>query len=260
MSRCRGWTRCDHHQTDSLKRDVLRDRKAGRVEDSADSASAIYSIGAVARMLDITPQTLRAWEERYRLIVPARSEGGHRLYSRDQVDQLSFIRDQIDHGLQPADAHRVLADRRQEDAAAPPVEARRASGRERRDGTITILIAERDQWAAEFAEYFLRTEGYDVQAVFDPSVAGEILHTEPPKVLVVELLISGTAGLDLCQTAHDIGSMPVLAVSAVDLRDQALAAGADAFLVKPLEPLQFVSTVRDLVGTSAYLRRRENRT
>ena len=51
--------------------------------------------------------------------------------------------------------------------------------------------------------------------------------------------------------------MPVLAVSAVDSRDQALAAGAEAFLVKPLDPLQFVSTVRDLLGTSAYLRSEE---
>jgi CheY-like chemotaxis protein len=50
--------------------------------------------------------------------------------------------------------------------------------------------------------------------------------------------------------------VPVLAVSAVDMRDQALAAGVEAFLVKPLDPLQFVSTVRDLVGTSAYLGQR----
>jgi len=78
-------------------------------------------------------------------------------------------------------------------------------------------------------------------------------------VLVVELLISGGAGLALCQTAHDLGTVPVLAVSSVDLRDQALAAGAEAFLVKPLDPLQFVSAVRDLAGTSAYLRRGKRR-
>jgi DNA-binding response OmpR family regulator len=34
-----------------------------------------------------------------------------------------------------------------------------------------------------------------------------------------------------------------------------LDAGVDAFLRKPLEPLRLVSTVRDLIGTSAYLRR-----
>lgn len=32
-----------------------------------------------------------------------------------------------------------------------------------------------------------------------------------------------------------------------------MEAGADAFLMKPLEPLQFVSTVKDLLGSSAFL-------
>ena len=124
------------------------------------------------------------------------------------------------------------------------------------DKVTTVLLAERDPYAAEFAEYFLRTEGYAVRIVLDPATAAEILRAEPPSVLVVDLLIAGGAGLALCRAARDNGSVPVLAVSAVDSRDQALAAGADAFLVKPLDPLQFVSTVRDLVGTSAYLRSR----
>jgi DNA-binding transcriptional MerR regulator len=194
------------------------------MEGSTDRTDAIYSIGAVARMLGVPAQTLRAWEDRYQQIVPARSGGGQRLYSRDQVDQLSFIRNQIEQGLQPA--------------------------------ATTVLLAERDSYAAEFAEYFLRTEGYVVRIVLNPAVAAEILRDEPPSVLVVDLLIAGGAGLALCRAARDNGSVPVLAVSAVDQRDQAFAAGAEAFLVKPLDPLQFVSTVRDLVGTSAYLRQR----
>ena len=225
------------------------------MEGSTDRTDGIYSIGAVARMLGVPAQTLRAWEERYQQIVPARSEGGQRLYSRDQVDQLSFIRNQIDQGLQPADAHRLLAEHRHTDAAALPVEQHRTAPA-RVDAATTVLLAERDPYAAEFAEYFLRTEGYAVRIVLDPAAAAEILRAEPPSVLVVDLLIGGGAGLDLCRAARDNGSVPVLAVSAVDSRDQALAAGAEAFLVKPLEPLQFVSTVRDLIGTSAYLRQR----
>jgi DNA-binding transcriptional MerR regulator len=223
------------------------------MEGNADRTDAIYSIGAVARMLGVPAQTLRAWEERYQQIVPARSSGGQRLYSRDQVDQLSFIRNQIEQGLQPADAHRLLAQHRK-DGDPMPV-GQHGSARRSVDKVTTVLLAERDPYAAEFAEYFLRTEGYVVRIVLDPAAAAEILRDEPPSVLVVDLLISGGAGLALCRTARN-GSVPVLAVSAIDLRDQALAAGAEAFLVKPLEPLQFVSTVRDLVGTSAYLRQR----
>ena len=223
------------------------------MENSGDRDSGIYSIGAVARMLGVSTQTLRAWEDRYQQIVPARSDGGQRLYSRDQVEQLRFIRDQIERGLQPADAHRLLAEQRHEDTE--PGGTRRSSPK----GTITVLLAERDRYAAEFADYFLRTEGYAVRVVLDAALATQILRDEPPSVVVVDLLMSGGAGLALCATARDLGSVPVLAVSSVELRDQALAAGAEAFLVKPLEPLQFVSTVRDLVGTSAYLRHGENR-
>ena len=225
------------------------------MEGSADRTDGIYSIGAVARMLGVPTQTLRAWEDRYQQIVPARSSGGQRLYSRDQVDQLSFIRNQIDQGLQPADAHRLLAEHRHTDAAALPVEQHRSAPASV-DAATTVLLAERDPYAAEFAEYFLRTEGYAVRIVLDPAAAAEILRAEPPSVLVVDLLIAGGAGLALCRAAQDNGSVPVLAVSAVDSRDQALAAGAEAFLVKPLDPLQFVSTIRDLVGTSAYLRKK----
>ena len=229
--------------------------KVAGMEGSADRTDGIYSIGAVARMLGVPTQTLRAWEDRYQQIVPARSSGGQRLYSRDQVDQLSFIRNQIDQGLQPADAHRLLAEHRHTDAAALPVEQHRSAPASV-DAATTVLLAERDPYAAEFAEYFLRTEGYAVRIVLDPAAAAEILRAEPPSVLVVDLLIAGGAGLALCRAARDNGSVPVLAVSAVDSRDQALAAGAEAFLVKPLDPLQFVSTIRDLVGTSAYLRKK----
>jgi DNA-binding transcriptional MerR regulator len=227
------------------------------MEGGADRTDGIYSIGAVARMLGVPAQTLRAWEDRYQQIVPARSSGGQRLYSRDQVDQLSFIRNQIEMGLQPADAHRLLAQDRSE-VASIPVEDHRSTGASVEAAT-TVLLAERDPYAAEFAEYFLRTEGYVVRIVLDPAVAAEILRDEPPSVLVVDLLIAGGAGLELCRAARAHGAVPVLAVSAVDRRDQALAAGAEAFLVKPLDPLQFVSTVRDLVGTSAYLRQKELR-
>ena len=224
------------------------------MEGSTDRTDAIYSIGAVARMLGVPAQTLRAWEDRYQQIVPARSGGGQRLYSRDQVDQLSFIRNQIVQGLQPADAHRLLAQHHSE-VASIPVE-QRPNAPASVEAATTVLLAERDPYAAEFAEYFLRTEGYVVRIVLDPTTAAEILRDEPPSVLVVDLLIAGGAGLALCRTARDNGSVPVLAVSAVDQREQALAAGAEAFLVKPLDPLQFVSSVRDLVGTSAYLRPR----
>jgi DNA-binding transcriptional MerR regulator len=216
--------------------------EAGGTGDGA----GVYSIGAVAKMLGIPAQTLRAWEERYTQIVPSRSPGGQRLYSRDQVAQLRFVREQIESGMQPADAHRLLAERDFERPAAP----------QGGEPGYSILLAERDPYAADFVEYFLRTEGYTSRVVLDASQAEEILDNDQPHLLVVDLMISGGAGLALVSTARKRTAIPILAVSALDSRDDALESGADAFLKKPLEPLQFLSTVRDLLGTSAYLGRR----
>ena len=58
----------------------------------------IYSIGAVERMVGIPAATIRNWEQRYGLIAPERSQGGHRLYARGQVEQLRFVKRELDAG------------------------------------------------------------------------------------------------------------------------------------------------------------------
>jgi len=208
--------------------------------------AGIYSIGAVARMLGVPTATLRTWEERYDVVMPERSPGGHRLYSRDQVEQLRFVLRNIESGLQPADAHRLLADR----LAEAPDETLPNSDPETR---LVIMLAERDPYAAELAEYFLRTEGYDTIVVLDAREAEALFDARSPNLAVVDLLISGGSGPSLCRSLRGRGAM-VLAISPLESRDEALEYGADAFLQKPLDPLQLVSTVKDLLGDSAFLR------
>jgi DNA-binding transcriptional MerR regulator len=208
---------------------------------------AIYSIGAVERMLGIPAATVRNWEERYGLVRPERSAGGHRLYTRAQVEQLRFVKERLDRGLQPAEAHRLLGEQLEGGG----------NFRAREEGEpgprLLILLAERDPYAAEFAEFFLRTEGYEVVVALDADDAARELEQRLPQLAVVELLISGGTGGELCRRLKGAGVAACLAISVLGARDQALAAGADAFLQKPLDPLQLVSTVKDLLGESAFL-------
>ena len=68
--------------------------------------------------------------------------------------------------------------------------------------------------------------------------------------MVVELLISGGLGMDLCGYLKDRKDAPkIVAVSSLDSAEQALAAGADAFLLKPLDPVKYMTTVNKLVGS-----------
>jgi CheY-like chemotaxis protein len=207
----------------------------------------IYSIGAVVKMLDVPAQTLRSWEMRYQRIVPERSIGGQRLYSRNQVAELQFVLAEIGRGCQPAEAHRLL-DQRSRYPVEPSPRVQTARG---------VLLAERDPYAAELSEYFLRTEGYTTCIAMTAGAARDLLNEEPLSLAVIDLLISGGAGLDLCRQAREQRRIPVVAVSVLESRDHAIDAGADAFLRKPLHSLQLVSTVRDLLGTSASLRDRD---
>lgn len=211
------------------------------------SSRPLYSIGAVARMLDIPPATLRTWEERYGLPRPERSGGGHRLYSRDQVGQLRFVKAQLAAGMAPADAHRLLAER----LGAGTLSLGEPEPAKTR---LLVLLAERDRFAADLSEYFLRTEGYEVAAALDAADAAQKFEELAPSVTVIDLLISGGSGLGLCRQLKQHGDTPVLAISTLETSDEALEAGADAFLQKPLDPLQLVSAIKDLLGTSAFLR------
>ena len=207
----------------------------------------IYTIGAVSRMLDVPVSTLRSWEARYGTVRPARTSGGQRLYSRDQLAQLQFLKTQIANGATPAEAHRLFVD---EFDVADDGDVQATPGGRR----LLILLAERDRYAAELSEYFLRTEGYEVLLTLEAADAEERFGRTQPDLAVVELLISGGAGIDLCRRLRARSSTPILAISSLDIPEEAVDAGADAFLKKPLDPLVLVSTVKDLLGESALIR------
>jgi DNA-binding transcriptional MerR regulator len=218
----------------------------------AQQGRPVYSISAVARMVDVPVATLRTWEDRYGQVVPARNASGHRLFSRVQVEQLVFVRAQMSQGASAADAHRLLADQAETGLLLTPPPARPAP-------RLMILLAESDPYAAEFEEYFLTTEGFDVAVALGEDAARDVFTAAPPAVVIVEVLISGGEGLALCRFFREQDGVAIIVVSAVDVTAQAFDAGADAFLCKPLDPLQLVSTVRDLLRSSALLAGRSTR-
>lgn len=68
-----------------------------------------YSIGEFARLCGITATTLRAWQRRYGLLKPLRTEGGHRLYSDDDVQQALKILDWVKKGVPVSQVKPLLA-------------------------------------------------------------------------------------------------------------------------------------------------------
>src|SRR4051794_32102689 len=88
----------------------------------------VMRIGELSRRTGVSPELLRAWEQRYGLLRPTRSEGGYRLYSREDEDRVRRTRALIADGLSAAEAARLAAVEHQPGAAdAPPAVERLAA-------------------------------------------------------------------------------------------------------------------------------------
>ena len=68
------------------------------------SNDPLLRIGAVSRATGVAVPTLRSWERRYGLPVPARTAGGHRLYPELAVGQVKDVLALISHGASTAAA------------------------------------------------------------------------------------------------------------------------------------------------------------
>jgi DNA-binding response OmpR family regulator len=154
-----------------------------------------------------------------------------------------FVAREVDAGMSPGDAHRLLADRGSQATGDPS----------RAAGGVLILLAERDPYAASYLDYFLRTEGYRVELARDAEEAERRFALLSPQLVVVELLLSGGLGGALIEQLKASGAL-VIAISPLAAGDVSSKLGADAFLQKPIDPVVLLSTVRDLLGTSALTR------
>ncbi|WP_150805897.1 MerR family transcriptional regulator [Pseudomonas fluorescens] len=68
----------------------------------------LFPIREVARLTGVNPVTLRAWERRYGLIVPLRTESGHRLYSMTDIEKVRSILSWIERGVAVSKVGKIL--------------------------------------------------------------------------------------------------------------------------------------------------------
>lgn len=85
----------------------------------------LYHVNTVARLVGLSPATLRAWERRYGLPRPHRGQQGYRLYSEHDVRLVRWLKSQTEAGLTIARAVELLADMRA--AGRNPVAEARAA-------------------------------------------------------------------------------------------------------------------------------------
>jgi CheY-like chemotaxis protein len=114
----------------------------------------------------------------------------------------------------------------------------------------TILICEDEPALRELIRVSVGG-GFEFIEASDGVEALELAKTEKPDVVVLDLMIPGLSGLDVLAQLRQEKSgreLPVIVISAwSDARDEAFAAGADRFVLKPFVPDDLRAVVEELV-------------
>ena len=116
-----------------------------------------------------------------------------------------------------------------------------------------ILVVDDDPHTLRHVRDTLAEAGYFPLVTGDHGALGQIIRTERPALVLLDLMLPGTDGIELMQTVPELADLPVIFISGYG-RDEtiarALEAGASDYIVKPFSPTELTARIR------AALRRR----
>ncbi len=120
-------------------------------------------------------------------------------------------------------------------------------------GPQRILVVDDEPHIVELVRYNLLQEGYDVATAGDGEAALTRVRTERPDLIVLDIMLPGVDGLQVCRRLRAESSVPIIMLTAKGgemERVVGLEIGADDYVAKPFSPRELVARVR------AVLRRR----
>jgi two-component system OmpR family response regulator len=110
-----------------------------------------------------------------------------------------------------------------------------------------VLVVDDEKRIREVVEYALVKAGYRVTTAADGEQALAAFEAEPPDAIVLDVMLPGSDGLDVCRRIRARGATPIVFLSArndeVD-RIVGLEIGGDDYLTKPFSPRELVARVR----------------
>ena len=110
-----------------------------------------------------------------------------------------------------------------------------------------IMIADDDPGIVDAIEMLLEFEGYQVSSTVDGSTVLD-MKDELPDLLLLDIWMSGEDGRDICKKLKQTAitkNIPVIMISASrDIKESAMAAGADDFIAKPFEMNDLLNKIK----------------
>ena len=115
-----------------------------------------------------------------------------------------------------------------------------------RKGT-PILVVDDDPETLRYVRAVLSDVGYSPVVTADPGELSRIMRSEGPRLVLLDLMLPGTDGIELMRQVPELEEVPVIFISAYG-RDEtiarALESGAVDYIVKPFSPTELVARVR----------------
>lgn len=115
-----------------------------------------------------------------------------------------------------------------------------------------IMIVDDDRTMVKLLKTLLELDGFDVSVVRDGCDVVEKALELMPDVIMMDYHLSDTNGSEVLRhiRAHqDLAHLPVVIASGMNVEDEVLAAGANAFLVKPFDPDDLPKLFSQLMGS-----------
>ena len=116
-----------------------------------------------------------------------------------------------------------------------------------------ILVVEDEKSLSEPLAYLLRREGYEVSVVDNGLSAVEAVDQSPPDLMLLDLMLPGLAGTEVCREVRNRSSLPIIMLTAKDSEVDivvGLELGADDYVTKPYSSRELLARIK------AVLRRR----